>query len=240
MDLAPNDIQSIFNLSPLETEVLGKLRSEEKSITIKELIHRIPDKGKNLYRPVKHLVKIGLVEEIHHYPRKYSTRNFELKVKASIYNKINALKRLVPDLNSIDDSIQILANRTEYKDFGKAQMQMVQNSLQLLVSGSPQKASFFAEHIKLAERGVKIQWLVTNYKEAGHNVYNNLKRNGIEVRKKSIEGINVIIYDSKVIQMAIKTDPKRKEKIGIVIKNEFLVKFLKSYFEALWSKAESI
>lgn len=47
------------------------------------------------------------------------------------------------------------------------------------------------------------------------------KKNGLLVKIINADGINMVIYDENVVQVAIKKNDKRKEKFGFVLQNRY-------------------
>lgn len=226
-------VQEVFDLTDLETEIISALTEASQQVTAQELKSLLDGRGDNVYRPLGKLVKMGLVEEINEWPRKYSVRNFRLKVKSSVDNRISMLQSLIVERDEFSE-YEFLGNRTEYRSKGDYLLGKVKSTLDLIVSGSAQDEDFFYRHFEAVKRGVEVRCLITNYRKENEDMYEQWRKDGIEVKRCDVKGVNLIIYDSAIVQMAIKSSSQKKEKYGFVIDNEYLGTFFQRYFDVLW------
>jgi Fe2+ or Zn2+ uptake regulation protein len=87
MDREIYEIKELYSLTNLEAEILHLLLQNPKGLTAKEVIKAFPNRGKNMYRPLEKLVKLGIVERTNQWPRVYSTQNFEKEFSKLIKSK---------------------------------------------------------------------------------------------------------------------------------------------------------
>jgi sugar-specific transcriptional regulator TrmB len=236
-------LEENLNITALESEVLQILLNADRNLTAKVIKANLQERGENVYRPLDSLVELGLIEEIQTWPKKYSAENFEQKLLDLINDKANKLAEIKSHITEAAENksaikpqiVKFFGNRTEYRNFREMQMQNVKKFFDLAVSGNPQN-----EHIKLVKRGVKVRCLVTNYRKKHENMYKLWQKNSIEVRKYGLKGLNLIIYDRRLVQLAMKEKPEKKEKSGIAFDNKILGRSFTDFFDKLWNDAREI
>jgi Fe2+ or Zn2+ uptake regulation protein len=82
------EIKELYNLTDLEAEILDLLFRNPNGLSAKDVIKNFPKRGENVYRPLEKLVKIGIVEETDDWPRKYTTKNLNKKLRETNTNRM--------------------------------------------------------------------------------------------------------------------------------------------------------
>ena len=195
-----------FNLSTLDKDIVDSLFPLQSPKTISQLNKILHKRGKNLYRSIKKLQSIGLIKVIESWPKQYILSSKE-EIKQLFLQKQFEFANIVKSFDGAKDPKQIIrmiSNRDSYRKTGKELMKTTEKSLYVIASGSEQDSDFFLEHYNLVKRGVSVCILITKYNPQLNEMYTNWIKNGIQVRIAQQYSTNLVIYDSKIVQIGLK------------------------------------
>lgn len=236
------EVKEVLDLTDLEAEVLAVLVDTKVKLSVKKLNKILTTRGKNLYRSLERLVGLGLIEESLTRPKTYSAKRFETKLKYMVEKKSLEMQTLLSDRNdSNTEEMIFFGNRNEYRSFGETKLAKVSEKLNLIVSGAVQNNDFFAKHVSLIKRGVDIRCIIPIVDKDKEDMLKNWVRNGFKIRYNPVvQGINMIFYDDRVVQLALKEGNTSRKKSGIAINNKNLAVFWRRYFDILWKSSKRV
>jgi len=91
---------------------------------------------------------------------------------------------------------------------------------------------------KAKKRGVDCRFITTSYEE-NKEVYDELKKQGVAIRKLDIN-LTLLVLDGKKSVIIIKTPQLEKDRIALFFNDEDYSKANREYYLSLWKKAKPI
>lgn len=186
------------------------------------------------------LVSKGLVVSTGKYSAKYRALPMEVGL-GKYFESVSEKFRKVLQNKEVDflgGPFNFITSRAEYHRVGERLFKEVRKEVLVIASGTGDlSADFTKVMVDAVQVGVVYKILALTLGEVNRDQLENWKKNGFLVRYKQGENINLVIYDREIIQMGFRLEPDSREKIGILIQNETLGKFLGEFYDYLWESA---
>lgn len=232
----------VLGLSKLEIKIYKELL-KSGAINAKQLASRVGIVTQGLYRPLRCLVERNLVMPVGKHPAKYETLPLEVAADKSV-RKIKSLVETPGRIGRLIDSMlpfRIITNRKSYHKLGERYFKQTKSEVWLIASGTGQLSPDFTKTMfDAVTKGVDYRIIALSYGELNKDKIENWKKNRFRVRHKVGKGVNLVIYDRKIVQIGLRVQGGSREKVGLIIFNRSLAEFLGEFYDYLWGKAERI
>src|SRR3990167_3962627 len=172
-------------ISP-QARAIYELLTKNSPKTSKEIGAELKILPNAVYRSVKALISLGLVQNNGRYPVKYEAK--EDGLDAYLLNTRDSLiKTFFPDGSSQTHqnqtlNISFIQNREELLEKTNQDIAKAKKEARFIVSGLEVPAETILEYKKAIERGVKMRVLVQRMDEVSKEMFLNWQKIGIDVR----------------------------------------------------------
>lgn len=233
-------------LSP-QSRSLYKLLIRNEALNSKEIGGKLGILPHAVYRSIKPLISIGLVEKIKGYPARFKIATPSSAIDAYLLKtKENFLQSFFPKGISSETqtnkelSISFIKDRPELLERSNQDMSQAKQEVEILVSGLEVPAETILEYKRACERGVKIRTLVQRLDETNREMLHNWRKIGIDVRYFPLLEARIIIFDSEIVYITSYNPEIKDESIGIRFNYPPIAKLMKELFEIRWATSKEI
>lgn len=231
--------------APTQSATVYKLLAKHESLTARQIAEGLNILPNTVYRAVRPLIELGIVEETNDYPVAFravpkdtamdwylraATQSFRLDFGGHpVINKESS----VPAITFIKDREQLL--RLTEQEARKAT-----KTLNYIVSGHSVPDSTVLAYRKAATVGVKIRAIIQNTPETTHNPLENYHDMGVEVRYLPNIGIRLFIFDSKTAILTSYDTSQSSRAFGIRFTYAPVAEQLDRLFQQRWEEAKPL
>lgn len=240
-----------------EIDILKFLGFTDVELDIVETLHRMPtpqtaqeikeslgkSKSTNLHKTLNKLSDRQIISKLKGRPARFRIKQLKPYLYKKLIKKEKQIGKFLYFVNPKHETVPIseieevtlLSSRDEYRKFGQKRVKKIERRLRIIASGRPQDPEFFKAHVDLVKKGISVQVIANRIMEKDIDTYENWEANGIKVKwVTEWPGLNMIIYDNKTVQIAIKENFGDREKKGVVIDNQIIASFFAWWFYDIW------
>lgn len=229
----------MLKLTALEQKILEEIQKYDQ-VTVLEISRAVRRPRESVSRSVNSLRDKGLVEFLSGRPRKIYTVPYGV-VAQELVTKISSSLDDEKGVDSIHLPFMFIHNREAHHQLGMKLFNESENEVLSIVSGRGDlHPDFYKVMIEKIQKGVQYKLIILHYDEINKKMIENWKKNGFEVRFLPGEEINIEVYDRKIVQFGVRMLAGSREKVGMVIRNASLGKFMGEFFDNLWKKGEVV
>ena len=194
----------------------------------------------SIYRNIRQLVQIGLVENGHQYPAKYHPK--PLAAGLDLYTSImrqNFFETFgTSSYSQKDPQISFFQTRSDFlkqanKDAGRATTQ-----INFLVSGHEVPAETILAFKKAVDRKVRVRALVQGLRD--RQMLKNWQLIGVEVKSTNYIGARIITFDEKISHLYSYNPSRQKEAVGVRFDYAPYALLMDELFEQKWQTGKNI
>ncbi len=229
---------------PPQAAEIYRVLEKHGAKTAKEIGKELKIFPNAVYRAIKGLLELGLVQELSTYPAKFVARptSESLDMIASVMRQNfvdNFGSKKVLGRHKLLKLI-FIQKRKDILQLTQKDTRQTKESINLIASGLNVPAETFLVTKQAVERGVKVRWLVQNMKEVSPQSLYTCKKAGIEVKYYPNMEARIFIFDHKVVYFT-SYDPKNiQEAIGMRFEYGPYANFMDELFEQRWKLAKSL
>jgi sugar-specific transcriptional regulator TrmB len=228
-----------------QSQAVYHLLSDGSVLTAQAIAEKLNIVPNSVYRLLKRLMSLGLVEEVQSYPISYravtpqTALSFYLLAASQNFRREFGMKTNgnfangSPKISLIKDRPTLL-NRTEQD------VRQCSESIDIIVSGHEIPDVMYLAHIKAIANGAKVRRIV-HQKDKQFTRENKLwKEFGAEVRYLPDFSLRMLIYDKRILYIT-SFDPKTPESaFGVRFEYGPLAMQMTELFEQKWQRAAVI
>lgn len=196
-----------------------------------------------IYRAIKQLLELGIVQKLQGYPIKYQVRsasdamglyslimrqNFQdvFKNKNNTHNNEQAL------------NISFITNRKELLEQTKRDAKYTKDTFDHVVSGHEIPADSILTYKKSLERGVKVRIIV--HQTPQKQMVESWRQMGVEVRYYPDIAGRIFIFDKRIVYFTSYNPKKKQEAVGVRFEYLPFALLMNELFEQKWKTAKVI
>lgn len=231
-----------LGLTRLESKTYNLLLDKGVESNAKNISSATGIRLEAIYRILNSLTRKGLVIATGSHPKFYKALPKEIGAKVLLENyQKNAEKIFEGRIKENKWPISIILGRNNYHKVGEKLFKRVQAEVLVIASGTGDLSSdFIKTKFDATKNKVNYKIVATTHDSTNIDKLKNWQKNNFQVRFKSGEGINLVIYDREIIQIGFRIRESSKEKLGLLIKNKSLASFLGEFYDYIWSKAAKV
>ena len=240
-------------MSPQSRALYQILLNSSSPLSVVELadkLHIIPN---TVYRLLKPLIDMGMVTEIHQYPKVFSalpidqglslfllhqhdwfSRQFSQRSKTKLSKGTN----IIPESKQI--ALSFIQSRDELMDLSSGEIDHAKHSIDLLRSGGEIPASVMLSLVEAKKRNVTTRMLIQDYSAANASQVDNWKQNGILVKKTTLRHVRLMLYDSSVVYFMSYRNEDSVKDLGMKITYPPFATILSQLFHEWWEKGGKV
>lgn len=235
-----------IKVAPKQSTSVYKVLSESTSrLTAQQIATELDIMPNTVYRAVKPLVDLGMVEELNTYPVSFRANspadamNWYLRFAAQNF-QTNFGKKPAKQSGSLVPSITFIKDRKTLLAIGEREARKAKKSINYIVSGHRIPDSTVLAYRKAATIGVKIQCIVQNKPGTTTSDLEMYHEMGAEVRYLPNIGIRLFVFDSQTAIMTSYDETQSSRAFGILFTYSPVAQQLDQLFEQRWSEAEPL
>lgn len=231
-----------LGLSKLEIRTYKALLGK-KGLTAKEVSRPTGAGVEASYRLLNNLINKGLIVSFGKHPARFRALPVDMGVEHLVQGFYEIGEKLATreDFRLTSSPIRVIPNRRVYHQVGQEQFDQVKKEVLVIASGTGElNPEFIETKFGAVKRGVVYKILALSLDETNREKLKSWQRTGFLVRHRSGTGVNLVVYDRKIIQMGFRVQKGFREKYGILVFNPTLAQFLGEFFDYLWEKAREV
>ncbi len=229
-----------------QTEDIYRLLLTCDGLTAREIGSKLGIFPHAVYRSIKPILALGLVEQLDTYPVLYHAKareealsTFLLVARENFLRKFSQKKELQVS-NNIPLDISFIQNRIDLLERSNIDIKQSTDSVHHIVSGLEIPAETVLELKNAVERGVQIKFLVQKLDEVNKNMLFNWQRLGIEVKYFPLLESRIIIIDEKIVYITSYNPDKKEEAVGVRFVYPPIAFLMEEVFLKRWDIAKKI
>ncbi|OGM08387.1 hypothetical protein A2Z67_01535 [Candidatus Woesebacteria bacterium RBG_13_36_22] len=242
--LINKNVLSRLGLTKLEVDIFSVLNN--KPASAKDLSVVLDKPIESIHRSLQNLKNKGFLSFSDTHPKIFNA----VPLRSIYTSKISELDaifdQLIPEVadeigSTKSGLIKYIPNRETHHKIGEDLFRNLKREVLIIASGTGEfKPSFFEAMVRINQKGIRHRVIAMSLDERNIDKLQIWKRNGIQVRHKKGKGINLVVFDREVVQIAVRVTEGSKEKEGFLIKNVSLAEFLAEFHEYIWNKSKEI
>lgn len=238
----------IGKLTPQSEAIYNEL-SKTKQMTAKTIGQRLGIHPQAAYRALKPLCKLGVVEQIGRYPRKYrilfsedSLETYLKMAQEEYIKKFFANTKVKKNKNPFSQLLQIefIQNRKELNQRTIVDIVQAKKKFDCIVSGHEVPAEQLLAYKQAIARGVKLRFIVQHFDEFNRYMFLNWRKLGMKVKYYPVLEARIIIIDNKIVYITSYNPNMNEEAVGARFDYAPIAKIMSEVFESRWTQAEEI
>ena len=216
-------------------------------------IHTASSIGKELgilphavYRSIKPLISLGLVEELETYPTSFQKVSIEsamnaylLELRNGFLEKFFAKKSFAQIPSSLLD-VTFIHNRDEFLEHCRDDIREAKKEVHHLVSGLEVPAESMLAFHNAANRGVSMKFLVQRLDEVNRETLLQIRKSGIEIRHFPSLEVRIVTVDQRIAYITSYNPQKRNEAIGVRFNYPPIARLMDDLFLQRWYLGKEI
>ena len=228
-------------LSPKASESYNLLL-RHPGLSAKDISKKMAIVVNSVYRNLRELIKLGLIEEVGGYPLKYRPKPvseavalYTRLIRQNFYESFGLGGQAEGSLK-----IKFFQSRKDFlrlveKDFNRAK-----KYINVIISGHEVPADFVLSHKKAVDRGAKIRKLIQHLNVESIQVAKNYQKIGVETRHTPLMNMRIVVIDGQVTYFGSYTPDRQQESIGVRFDYAPYAKLMSELFEQRWSAAKDM
>lgn len=229
---------------PKQSIKLYKALATVGDMTARDLADKLNILPTAVYRAVKPLIGLGLVEERNTYPTTYRAGSSAIALKWYLRMSAQSFRKdFGVNPKSVDEalpSITFIKDRTSLRVITEEEARKAKHSIDFILSGHRVADSTLADYRKAATRGVRLRVIIENNPKSPTVDLEAFKIMGAEAKFLPNLGIRLFIFDkhTAVLTSYDPTVPGRA--FGIRFTYPPVAEQLSQIFEQRWQQATSL
>jgi sugar-specific transcriptional regulator TrmB len=229
------------SISPKAAKIYGLLENH-KAFTAREIGGRLGIFPNAVYRDIKDLLDIGLVELIKERPIRYKAKDksaaMELCAAVIKQNLHDAFGLSEGDKGTL--KISFFNTRKDMLKQTQDEAQKTKSRINVIISGHEIPAETFLAFKKAVDRGVKVRVLIQGQDEEMLRVARAWKKIGSQVKFISIVHARILTYDGRVTYFGSYDIAKQPEAVGVRFDYVPYANLMDEMFEQRWKMGKEI
>lgn len=196
-----------------------------------------------VYRSVKPLVALGVVQELEGYPIRYRAVSTQVALPFFLLQaRQSFLEAFGPDAvaASSGPTISIIRNREELFSRTDHDAAVAQQSINFIVSGLEVPDSTVLAYRKARSRNVPIRALVQRRKETSKEKLEQWQKIGVDVRQTNNLGLRLFVIDARVVYLTSYSQDSKNQAFGIRFDYASIALAMDELFEEKWGAAKAV
>lgn len=233
------------NIAP-QGEAIYRLLLKGKGLTASSIAKELRILPHAVYRSVKPLIALGLVEQLDTYPASFQALSIEGAMNTYLLTAPNGFlekffsKQTVEVKPTTALDISFIQNREELLARSNSDIHDAKSEAHHLVSGLEVPADTVLELQNAAKRGVHVRFLVQKLNEVNRVMLGNLQKLGIDVRYFPLLEARVIIIDQQIVYITSYNPNKKNEATGVRFNYPPIAKLMNDVFLQRWNVGKAI
>lgn len=224
------------SIPPQSTKIYGLLE-DGKPRSAKDIGKRLNIFPNAVYRAIKQLLELGVVQELQEYPTKYKAKSASdaMELYSSIMRQnFQDAFQAQGDKHSNEGKLNMsfITSRKELLERTKNDAEHTKNTFDHIVSGHEIPADSILAYKKSLERGVKIRIIVHQVPQK--QMVESWKRMGVEIRYYPDIAGRVFIFDKRIVYFTSYNPNKNQEAIGMRFEYAPFALLMDELFEQKW------
>jgi DNA-binding Lrp family transcriptional regulator len=222
-----------------------RLLSQGGDLTAKQIGDQLNILPNSVYRAVKSLMALGMVEKVDAYPVRYranpvgSAMDWYLRAAARSFRQ-DFGNRTVRQTDDSLPTITFLKDRQTLLETCEQDARRTTKTLNYIVSGHNIPDSTVLAYRKAATVGARIRAIIQNIPETTGHDLENYKDMGAEVRYLPNIGIRLFVFDGKTAVLTSYDDMQSSRAFGIRFTYAPVAAQLDELFEQRWAQAKPL
>lgn len=242
-----------MNIGPQSQDLYRILLSNNNPLSVNELAIKLKVFPQTIYRLVKPLINIGLINKTSDYPCQFVIRPIDEGLSLFLLHQNDWFHRQFSTSGQKKDSFQnnkilksqeikisFVQSRDEMFNLSIGEIEKTKTSVDLLRSGNEIPAEVMLALLKAKKRKVLTRMLVQDYTPENANQVSYWQQNGILVKKTALRHIRLMIYDSTVIYFMSYRHTDSNKDLGMKVSYPPFAAMLSQLFDQWWQKADTI
>ena len=229
------------SLSPQAAKAY-KLLLNNKTLSAKDVARELKILPNTVYRDLRELIRIGLIEKVNDYPVRYKAKPESEAV--SLYTSIirqNFFESFGLNVK-VGQNLKIgfFQTRKDFLLLCKKDFEYSKEKINIIISGDelPPEAVFV--HKATVDRGVKIRKLVQGLNEENIRMAKAWKRIGVDTKYTPLINSRIVTFDGKITILGYYEPYKQQECVGVRFEYAPFAALMDEMFEQKWEKAKEI
>ncbi len=233
----------IKTVSPQTSDVY-KLLNGGEGLSAQDIADRLGILPNAVYRVVKKLVAMGLIEQLDGYPARFQAVSAQTAMNMYLVAAGQSFRREFGMLGSVAapasdaPTISFIKDRPSMLHRQISDTRAARQSIDLIVSGHPIAEENVLAYRKAITTGVKIRKIVHQSEQAKSQWSLMEKEIGVNIRYLPNLDIRLIIFDKRVVYMTSYDAKRPSSAFGIRFEYVPLALQMSELFEQNWQKAK--
>ena len=235
----------IKSASPQSQQVY-QLLNESEALSAQEIAEQLGVVPNSVYRLLKRLMSLGLVEELSSYPAKYravsqqTAMSFYLLAASQNFRREFGIGNQPTQQNAASPKISLIKDRETLLKRSEADVRSCVESIDIIVSGHEIPDVMYLAHQKAIMHGARVRRIV-HQKDRQFTKENAFwKELGAEVRYLPDLQLRMLIYDKRIVYITSFNPESPKSAFGVRFEYEPLAMQMTELFEQHWHKARKV
>jgi sugar-specific transcriptional regulator TrmB len=232
------------SISP-QAATIYRLLESRQAMSAKDVGKRLGIFPNAVYRAVRQLLELGIVEELNGYPKKYAARPlsegldlFSSIMRQNFQETFDKNNKSLGHRNFL--KITFVQKRSQTIKMTDRDTTAARENINLIASGLDLPAETLLVNKRAVERGVRVRLLVQNLKEVNADRLRSWSKAGIEVRYYPNMEARIYLFDHKIVYMTSYDPKNRREALGVRFEYPPLTALLDELFEQRWKLGKEI
>ena len=231
--------------APKQSTSVYRLLSDSGPFTAQQVADQLHILPNTVYRAVKPLIKLGLVEQLNTYPTKFRANSSADAMDWYMRFAVQSFRqdfggKVSKRPSAQTPTITFIKDRKSLLTIGEEEARKATRSINYIVSGHPVPDSTVLAYKKAAINGVRIRAIVQNKPSDADTDIDLYKYMGAEVRYLPNIGIRLFVFDSKVTILSSYDETMSNQAFGIRFNYLPVAKQLDQLFEQRWEQAQPL
>jgi sugar-specific transcriptional regulator TrmB len=228
-------------LSPQAAKVY-RLLLKHQPLSAKQIGGKINIVPNTVYRDLRELKRLALVEELHTYPITYQAKSvpaaaafFTSLIRQNFYETFG-----LSDSGEENLKITFFQNRKDFLKIAEKDISRAKKYCNIIISGHEVPAEFVLAQKKAVDRGVKIRKLLQQANMESIRVALNYQKMGMETRFTPLVQARIVIIDGQITQFGSYSPERQAESAGVRFDYPPLARLMDELFEQKWQQGKII
>ncbi len=215
------------------------------SLTARQVAERLDILPHAVYRAIKPLIDLGMVEQRNTYPVSFQATpkpdamNWFMRAAAQSFRQDFGSVQTKPSDPSLP-SITFIKDREALLKVGEQEARKAKHKINYIVSGHKVPDSTVLAYRKASATGVKIRCIVQNNPTTTNASLEMYEEMGVEMRYLSNMGIRLFVFDGNTAIMSSYDEIQSNKAFGICFRYDPVAKQLDQLFEQRWLEAHPL
>lgn len=228
-------------LSPQATKAYSLLLKHPK-LSAKEIGQRMKIVANTVYRDLKELTRLGLVQELNEYPIKYQAKPaaeamafYTSIIRQNFYETFGLSGKTEENLK-----ITFFQTRKDLLKLFEKDASRAKEKINIIISGHEVPAETVLVLKQAVDRGVKIRKLIQGLNEENIRMAKSWQKIGMETRYTPLINARIVILDGQITIFGSYSPERQPEAVGVRFDYAPFAKLMDELFEQKWQQGKTI